>query len=155
MQIRIEDTQNFKQQNDKILFIPGFQWRCTSKAIRVRASKGSNYSCLWGASSKEHQNLEYTFNISNPSLEERIEILKGGYYGKTFPKNHPIFKSKKSELETELRARGYDVLNKDKSQLQEKLTSSLRRIQKPPALLTTTDGISDLVSQYTTLRVSS
>lgn len=85
MQTRIEDTQNLRQQNDKILFIPGFQWRCTSKAIRVRASKGSNYSCLWGASSKEHQNLEYTFNISNPSLEERIKILKGGYYGKTFP----------------------------------------------------------------------
>lgn len=85
----------------------------------------------------------------------RVEIFIGGYYGKTFPKNHPIFKSKKSELETELRARGYDVLNKDKSQLQEKLTSSLRRIQKPPALLTTTDEISDLVSQYTFLRDSS
>lgn len=39
--------------------------------------------------------------------------------------------------------------------LQEKLTSSLRRIQKPPALLTTTDEISDLVSQYTFLRDSS
>lgn len=70
--------------------------------------------------SAEQVQRNNTLNISNPSLEERVEILKGGYYGKTFPKNHPIFKSKKSELETELRARGYDVLNKDKSQLQEK-----------------------------------
>lgn len=133
----------------------GFSGDAPARQFESEHQSGGNYSCLCGARSKEHQNLYYTFNISNPSLEMRVEIFIGGYYGKTFPKNHPIFKSKKSELETELRARGYDVLNKDKSQLQEKLTSSLRRIQKPPALLTTTDEISDLVSQYTFLRVSS
>lgn len=59
-------------------------------------------------------------------------------------KPSPFSNLKKSELETELRERGHDVLNKGKSQLQEELTSTLRGIQRPPALLTTTDEISDL-----------
>lgn len=74
---------------------------------------------------------------------------------KLFLKTIPFPNLRSLNLKRNLEQEAMMYSTKTKSQLQEKLTSSLRRIQKPPALLTPTDGISDLVSQYTTLRVSS
>lgn len=59
----------------------------------------------------------------------------------------PFSNLKKEDLEKELRARGHDIVNKNKGELQEELTSILRGIQRPPALMTA-DGISDLLQQY-------
>lgn len=94
MQTRIKDIQNLRQQNDKILFIPRiFSGGGPTRQFEAGHQKGGNYSCLYGARSKEHQNLEYAFNISNPSLEERVEIFKGGKLWKNFDKKAiPILK---------------------------------------------------------------
>lgn len=81
-------------------------------------------------------NLENAFQIDVPSLQERLEIFKEGELWKGFSlmRPSPFANLKKQDIMRELVARGHDTDDKNKVELQEELSNTLRGIQRPPAM---------------------
>lgn len=84
-------------------------------------------------------NLENAFQIDVPSLQERLEIFKERELWKGFSlmRPSPFANLKKQDIMRELVARGHDTDDKNKVELQEELSNTLRGIQRPPAMFST------------------
>lgn len=81
-------------------------------------------------------NLENAFQIDVPSLQEKLKIFKEGELWKGFSlmRPSPFANLKKQDIIRELVARGHDTDDKNKVELQEELSNTLRGIQRPPAM---------------------
>lgn len=95
-------------------------------------------------------NLENAFQIDVPSLQERLEIFKEGELWKGFSlmRPSPFANLKKQDIMRELVARGHDTDDKNKVELQEELSNTLRGIQRPPAMFSTPEDVFDLLHDY-------
>lgn len=81
-------------------------------------------------------NLENAFQIDVPSLQEKLKIFKEWELWKGFSlmRPSPFANLKKQDIMRELVARGHDTDDKNKVELQEELSNTLRGIQRPPAM---------------------
>lgn len=149
--VRVDDLQNLKAQSGEVRYVMRFfSGDCPARQFEAGHQRGGNFACLCGIPSKDHMNLENAFQIDVPSLQERLEIFKEGELWKGFSlmRPSPFANLKKQDIMRELVARGHDTDDKNKVELQEELSNTLRGIQRPPAMFSTPEDVFDLLHDY-------
>lgn len=112
--------------------------------------RGGHYSCLCGIKVTEHPNIECAMRFHSPSLPERVNLFKAGILCNQFSLENlsPLTNLKRDDLIDELEARGVDTFHLSKLEMQEKLTTIMHGIQRPPALFCSEHCNSDMLTMY-------
>lgn len=121
-----------------------------ARQFEAGQQRGGHYSCLCGIKVTEHPNIECAMRFHSPSLPERVNLFKAGILCNRFSLENlsPLTNLKRDDLIDELEARGVDTFHLSKLEMQEKLTTIMHGIQRPPALFCSEHCNSDMLTMY-------
>lgn len=134
---RIKDLQDVSEAHLNIKpVLRVFTGDNPARQFESGQQRGGKYSCVCGVPANEHNNFICCYNTETLTLEERRKLVISGNVWQKMKTGtvNPFQNLRKEEIIEELERRSIWTEAETKSEVQEKLASTLHGVVRPPAL---------------------